>query len=244
MPVDIRWTRAARNNAEWCDAVCRAHGRPGRFDDRLWLNVAPVPAFYPNVVTLTAEGAEAALEALSHLDLPGRWGVKDSFATLDLAARGFDLLMTAQWIHLDATTPPPDTSPREPWRTVRTPSELEGWEAAWSHLPEGTLPSPGASVFPPALLQEEGVVFFAAGDAARPLAGGIASRAAGVVGLSNTFLAEGAPPRLYAELLARIRTCFPGLPVVGYEHGEELDTWRGLGFESVGPLRVWLKQRS
>lgn len=239
MTVDPRWARAARNNAEWCDAVCRAHGRPGRFDDGLWLNAAPVPAFYPNAITLTAEVAERTLETLSHLDPPGRWGVKDSFATLDLSASGFDLLMSAQWIHLDAHAPPPDTSPHVPWWTVRTPGELESWEAAWSH-PPGAAHAP---VFPPALLQEEGVVFLAAGDPAHPLAGGIASRAAGVVGLSNTFLAEGAPPLLYAELLAHLRTMFPGLPVVGYEHGEALDAWRSLGFECVGPLRVWLKQR-
>ncbi len=25
---------AARDNAEWCDAMCRAHGSPGTFADR------------------------------------------------------------------------------------------------------------------------------------------------------------------------------------------------------------------
>ncbi|NOK09383.1 hypothetical protein [Corallococcus exercitus] len=236
------WLPAVRNNADWCDAVCRAHGRPGRFEHGLWINPAPVPAFYPNAVTLTADGTEATLQALSRLELPGRWGVKDSFATLDLSALGFDVLMEARWIHLEATASLPEPASGLAWRTVRTPDELEAWEAAWSGLPEGARPAPGARVFPPALLQEEGVVFIAAGAGARPLAGGIASFAAGVVGLSNTFRAGGAPSSLDAELLSRIRARFPGHSLVGYEHGEALDAWCALGFEPAGPLRVWLKR--
>ncbi|NNB88431.1 hypothetical protein [Corallococcus exiguus] len=230
------WIPAVRNNAEWCDAVCRAHGRPGRFEEGLWLNPAPVPAFYPNAVTLTEDHAEATLHALSRLELPGRWGVKDSFATLDLAAHGFDLLFEARWIHLAANAPVPEADSGTAWRTVRTPEELEAWEAAWSGRPHG------GRVFPPALLQEEGVVFLAAGEGTRPLAGGIASFAANAVGLSNTFRVEGAPAALDAELLAHVRSHFPGQPIVGYEHGEALDTWGALGFESGGPLRVWLRR--
>ena len=233
---------AIRNNAEWCDAVCRAHGRPGRFEHGLWINPAPVPAFYPNAVTLTADGHEATLQALGHLRLPGRWGVKDSFATLDLAEHGFDLLFEARWIHLELTAPVPAVASGMAWRTVRTPEELEAWEAAWSGLPEGARPAPEARVFPPALLQEEGVTFFQAGKGPRPLAGGIASFASGVVGLSNTFRVEGAPAALDAELLARIRSRFPGQAIVGYERGAALDRWRALGFEAGGPLRVWLKE--
>jgi len=32
---------------------------------------------------------------------------------------------------------------------------------------------------------------------------------------------------------------FPGLPLVGYERGSELDAMVALGFERLGPLRVW-----
>jgi len=34
----------------------------------------------------------------------------------------------------------------------------------------------------------------------------------------------------------------PGLPVVGYERGEELDRAMRLGFAPVGPLRIWLAE--
>ena len=36
-------TLAAHNNALWCDAVCRAHDRPGEFHDTLWLTRLGAP---------------------------------------------------------------------------------------------------------------------------------------------------------------------------------------------------------
>src|SRR5581483_10161359 len=99
------WTAsAALNNARWCDAVCRAHGVPGRFLEHSWVNAAEVPRFYPNAVTLKdgdADRAEqlAAIEILKSSNLPGRWAVKDSFDALDaLGRRGFDVLLEAAWI--------------------------------------------------------------------------------------------------------------------------------------------------
>jgi hypothetical protein len=38
---------AARNNALWCDAVCRAHDRPGEFHDTPWLTRLGALRFYP-----------------------------------------------------------------------------------------------------------------------------------------------------------------------------------------------------
>jgi hypothetical protein len=46
-----------------------------------------------------------------------------------------------------------------------------------------------------------------------------------------------------AELLGQLARAFPGLPIVGYEHGDELAAWCALGFEPLGPLRVWLKNQ-
>ena len=49
------WTvDAARNNARWCNAVCFAHGKSGRFLEHMWVNAEAVPRFYPNAVTLSA----------------------------------------------------------------------------------------------------------------------------------------------------------------------------------------------
>jgi hypothetical protein len=34
---------------------------------------------------------------------------------------------------------------------------------------------------------------------------------------------------------------YPGLPIVGYQSGDELAAARRAGFTSTGPLRVWIK---
>ena len=103
MRVDV--ATAARNNAHWCDAVCRAHGLTPVFDGDLWSSARRTPPFYPDAVTL-APGvpARAVLDAV---DGTAGCSVKDSFADLDLARDGFRVLFDAQWI---AFAPPAPAS--------------------------------------------------------------------------------------------------------------------------------------
>ncbi|WP_375766497.1 hypothetical protein NR798_33080 [Archangium gephyra] len=236
-----RVTAAAFNNAAWCDAVCRAQGRPGEFSSALWLNRAEVPRFYPNAVTLTPEGAARQIEALSALGLPGRWAIKDSFATLDLAPLGFAELFSAQWIHLAPERLAPARPGGARWVQVRDTAALSAWEAAWSGQSGSAGPEPAHAVFRPGLLEDAGTVFLAAYHEDTLVAGAIAYRAAGVVSLSNTFFTAAEAGTLRAELLGQLLAVFPGLPLVGYERGDELAAWCDLGFEPIGPLRVWLK---
>src|SRR5688500_13165374 len=89
---------AARNNAEWCDAVTRGWGGRARFEAELWINPGPSPPFYPNAVTLTpTESVPAAIA-----EARGDFAVKDSFAALDLAPFGYAPLFEATWIWRDA----------------------------------------------------------------------------------------------------------------------------------------------
>ena len=48
------------------------------------------------------------------------------------------------------------------------------------------------------------------------------------------------PERYRPGILAAVRGAFPGLPVVGYERGDDLSAMRALGFESLGRLTVSL----
>jgi hypothetical protein len=100
---------AALNNAEWCDAVCRAHGWAGKFGPAAWLSPHRAPPFYPDVVTLDAV---AGPEVLRAADLSPGCSVKDSFACWDLTSEGFEVLFEAQWIFRD--TKPPDAPGWEP----------------------------------------------------------------------------------------------------------------------------------
>lgn len=232
----------AANNAAWCDAVCRAHGRPGEFSRSLWLNRAEVPAFYPNAVTLTPGDVALQLEEISRLDVPGRWGVKDSYAALDLAPQGFSELFTAQWIVLSRDVPGSASVSGARWLTIRDETTLAAWEAAWRGTPGEHRLDPAHAIFRPALLDDPNTRLFAAYHGEALIAGAIAYQSAGVVSLSNTFLAEGASEALRMEMLAHVTAAFPGLLLVGYEHGDALATWCTLGFEPLGALRVWLKK--
>jgi len=236
--------QAAHNNAHWCDTVCRTHGTPGEFHEHLWLNRHPVPHFYPNVVTLSANsGVADQLAAIRDLVAAAplvSFGVKDSFATLDLAPLAFHVLFEAQWLWRAASRPPPgrlDTALS--WATVQDPAALIRWETAWNGVPAENPSTLPPRIFLPALLSDPDIRFIAAYADRHIVAGAIANRTGNVVGVSNVFVPEADAARCWAGCVATIIDTFPGLPLVGYERGNDLIIPQELGFEVVGPLRVW-----
>jgi len=100
-----RVKQAARNNALWCDAVCRAHGRPGEFHAGLWLNRRPTPRYYSNAITLSPKdpAGQRAWIALLLAERPS-FSVKDSFAALNLSGLGFGVLFEATWLWRDGSS--------------------------------------------------------------------------------------------------------------------------------------------
>lgn len=224
---------AARNNAAWCDAVCRTHSRPDEFSDLLWLNRHGAPRFYPDIITI-ADGAAATAQrdAIAALLSTGRadvWSVKDSHAALDLSSMGFRPLFDAQWIALPSPAPSSDTVLR--WSPIGDAAGLAAWIAARGD----------DAPLIPALLAEDSVTLVAAWRDDAIVGGGIFNRAAGVVGLSNVFAAPAQREAIWRDLPAQAARSFPGLALVGYEKGGDLDAARATGFDIVGPLRVWTR---
>lgn len=223
---------AARNNADWCDAVARCHGPGGAFAPDAWTSVRRTPPLYPDAVTLIPGAPAAPLVAAVDTDGPG-CSVKDSFADLDLSGDGFEVLFEAQWIHRPGGAPQTAAANRLEWSQVATPGELRAWEAAWDGEED-------TGLFRPALLGED-IAFLAGRAGDRIVAGAVASTGGGVVGVSNLFAHdEAGTDAAWAGALAGIAARWPGLPVVGYEHGEDLDAAVLAGFTPIGPLRVWL----
>jgi hypothetical protein len=236
---------AARNNAIWCDTVCRGHGVPGEFFDAVWVNRRPVPSFYPNLVTLRDAGDPTLvlehLRGLAGLSLRGGWAVKDSFCTLDLGALGFAPLFDAQWIwhgsvQRNRQTPLSGIH----WKQVTSAEELAIWETAWSAGAGVAATADRPRQFPPSLLADRDVLIFAGWRELRLVAGGIANHADGVVGLSNVFAPAGAGVSVWEGLVGNTQSAFPGLPLAGYQQGPGLEAAHACGFETVGTLRVWL----
>jgi hypothetical protein len=207
---------AARNNALWCDAVCRAQGIETAFTGTVWAALRRSPPYYPDAVTL-APGATPG-EVLRDIDTSAGCSVKDSFATLDLSAHGFRVLFDAEWIRRDAAEAPAG-DPQ--WRTVRDPADFGLWEVG--------------EVFRPALLREPGVTFLQGPDG-----GVIANRTGDVVGLSNLVI-HGDTDKAWAGAVQAIAGHHPGLPIVGYESGDDLAAAERAGFTRTGPLRIWIK---
>ncbi|GGP83675.1 hypothetical protein GCM10010278_72850 [Streptomyces melanogenes] len=225
---DVRVRAAARNNAEWCAALCRAHGITGTWGPRAWTSARRTPLLYPDAVTL--DPGAGPREVVERIDASPGASVKDSFAALDLAADGFEVLFDAQWIH----RPSPEAG-EGGWELVRTEAELAEWEQAWSD-------GDGGGLFPPALLADDTHALLAARDAAGRIgAGAVASRSEAVVGVSNLFAADGDLDAAWAGCLGALARHRPGLDVVGYESGDDLAAAVRAGFTPVGELRIWLR---
>lgn len=195
---------AVRNNAEWCDLVCRANGLATRWNTNVWKCERRSPPFYPDAVTLSP--AATAAEVLTGIDSSAGCSIKDSFACLEF--EGFRILFEAQWIR------------RAPRDTAVEWKRLESMRA-WPAIHPDVFANPSVT----ALGAYEGDTL---------VGGAIANLTGSVVGISNVF-------GEWARAADAVSGCFPGVPIVGYESGAELDAALGSGFEATGPLRVWLR---
>jgi hypothetical protein len=220
---------AARNNAELCDLVSRAHGIDGEFASDAWTSPRRTPPFYPDAVTLDPDAVAA--EVLDRIDTSTGASVKDSFATLDLAPFGFRTLFTAEWI-LRPSGIPKDPVGGPVWARVVDAARLAEWEAAWTESGDP------AGVFRPGLLDASELVVLGGEVDGAIVAGVIANRSARLVGVSNLFGATGDE---WSGALDAVSVAFPRLDIVGYESGGMLDAAQRAGFRPIGPLRIWIK---
>ncbi|HEY0812243.1 MAG TPA: hypothetical protein VGE11_03100 [Pseudonocardia sp.] len=217
-----------RNNAEWCEAVCRTHGRGGVFTRWAWTSRRRTPALYPDAVTLLP--ATGVADVLKAIDLSEGCSVKDSFARLDLSADGFEPIIEAQWIDRPAAlSMPPAPSP---FWTVASVGELAEWAIAWNGGP--------ADLFRAQLLDEPAVRVLAARRNGVIIAGAIAYDSGPVTGVSNLFAVDGDLDDAWAGVLCAL----PGRRVVGYGTGGALAAAVRVGFARAGPLRVWQRTPS
>jgi hypothetical protein len=225
-------TAAARNNADWCDSVCRSHGIPGTFGETAWWSSRRTPPYYPDAVTLRRDAAPADFLAELDTSSPG-CTIKDSFATLDLTSNGFVELFDARWIHRASELPAPEASGLCAER-VSTAAGLDDWQTAW-HGGDGT-----PDVFRPALLDDPSVLVVALRDGGHLCGGAVLNRGAGLVGLTNLFAVGGVDvATVWSSAISAATRRFPGLPLAGYQQGDDLAGPLAGGFTTLGTLRIW-----
>ena len=241
---------AACNNAVWCDTMRRAHGAAGEFVDGLWRNPQASPPFHPNLVTLrVSQDPGVALDHARRLlasKLAGRWGIKDSFCTLELAELGFETVVDASWLWREPTRHAPvSLAPAAlpmRWEQITSPAALADWEARWSGVPAPVDHDGRRAQFPVSLLAERDVVFLGGFVGPMQVAGAILNRTDRVVGLSNVFASAEVEAAAWTGFVRSAELAFPDAPLVGWEQGRSLDLARACGFEPVGQLRVWLRR--
>ncbi|WP_220447576.1 hypothetical protein [Nonomuraea diastatica] len=215
---------AVRDNAGWCDLMCRAHGSPGTFTGRAWTSRARTPIFYPDAVTLSPDATAA--DVLGRIDAGPGASVKDSYAVLELP--GFEVLFEAQWIHRPA---PERAGAAIAWEVVGDADTLREWERA-AFTGEVT------DLFLPALLKEAQILCARIdGDI---VCGSVLTASGGVAGVSNVFASGCDLDTAWAGTLAMAAELLPGRPLVGYESDPEVALSHG--FTPIGPLRVWLNR--
>lgn len=219
--------------------VFQTHGLSGTLTDGVWTCRGTAPPYYSNAMTVAPTWTAAQTKVLRDLaaEIERPFSVKDSFAAMDLGAMDMQALFDAEWVLRDPSAAPLGTEPRAlDWRRVTGALELERWEAAWrdNGSPADT------RVFLPGLLTIREVALFAAYRGGRIVAGCAANRTSGAVGFSNFFAEDGDKDPLVGAAVAETMRFAPGLPVVGYERGEDLARAIRLGFRPVGPLRILL----
>ena len=219
---------AVGNNADWCAAVCRSHGIEYDFGERAWRSRRPTPPYYPEAVTLHPDATASDVLGAS----PAGYSIKDSYAALDLSADGFTELFQARWIHRPPSVPAPGSALRA---VPVTATGLGKWRTAWDEM--------GPDVFRPALLDEPSVSVLAVRDGEGLRGGAVVSRSRGVAGVSNLFAVDdGDLPAVWSATIDAAAGLHPGVPLVGYEQGDDLAYAVAAGFAELGPLRVWLHE--
>ena len=234
--MDARARLGAANNADFYEAVFRAHGLSYQREAALLLTWESPPPYYSNLTTLDPNATRRQYRAIAGLKAGHRpFSLKDGFCRLDLSAHGFSVLFEASWVWAAPDAFDRGFPPR--WERIETPGMLAEWEAAWSRLGS---PSP-RRVFPEALLADPEFIFFGRRTGSDLDAGCIVNRSAACTGLSNVFAAR-LNDTLFRDAARLAAQVVPGRPVVGYDRGAALDAMTRCGFEPVGQLRIWVTE--
>ncbi len=217
--------QAAAENAAWCGLVCATHGIPSTTTPALWWAADRAPDLYPDACTLHPE--TSAADVLERVAQRRECSVKDSFARIDLAGAGFGVWFVSSWVGRRSDPAVPDEGME--WRTVDDAEVLAKWAQAHG----------GGDVLRPGLLASPDVTVVSVMHGDALVGGGIGHRSGDLVGLSNVFAVWGPVERVMAATVRALTTMWGPTAMVGYESGEYLEAAVAVGFEPLGPLRVW-----
>jgi hypothetical protein len=228
------------NNVEWCDVVCRTHEIEPVIAGGVWCSPVRTPPLYPDAITMVP-GCRAE-DVLDGVDLAeADCSIKDSFADLDLADHGFEVLFEASWVARarDATEALAVSRSTITWEPVVDGDGFARWEQAQRREGDGP---PG--VLLATLLDRPLVHIWQALAKGRVVAGAVLF-GRDPIGLSNVFGPDGdeggeLADEVWRSLVAASTQELGTVALVGYESGAALVAAEAAGLRAVGDLRVWI----
>ena len=240
---------AAANLAGWHDSHLKALGLRTEADPVLWRGTQQAPVLFFSAVTLGGpEQAPAQLETITSWASTRKGedlAVCDSWATLDLAPLGFDVMRRAQWmIRMPAE---PNRSPFPGGfhiERVVIERQMLAWEAAGAKGFESkTQPEPGAW-HPTALLEDARMQVFAGKEGDEVVAGAMAYLSErGICGVYGVSVLPGHRRKGYAEQLTwRCVLARPHVPASLQPSETAHALYKKMGFEDAGEYVVWFRK--
>lgn len=222
--ADPRAVMAAQNNADWYAMMWDIRGLRYLRDAQGFQAIDPPPPYHSWVTAM--HGVQISRMIAPLLDRPD-FGVKDASGQQDLSGLGLRKLFAASWLW---------HSPRAGvvtggWDRITTPAALARWDMAWGN----SSPSDQRQ-FPDEILAREDVALWGRRAVNGYDAGVIANLSEDCVGLSNLFGKKARP-----AATALCAGFGGGLPLVGYEWGDDLTEALASGWQITGDLAVWAK---
>ena len=218
-------TLTVRENAAWCDLVCRLHRFTPEGDGRLWWSARRTPDLFPDAVTLVPD--------VSVLDVLGR--INDSVRHV-----GQGLLCDARphgpGVDCALRRDVGHASTRARARTTGR-VHVRRRAARSSRSRPGVVPGaarrgccqPGCDACP-----ESPCLAAKAMPGSPTVRSCTAQRSAAL-----PSPASGTPSGAWADIADAVSHRHPEAWIVGYERGADLDAALAAGFTAIGPLRVW-----
>jgi ribosomal protein S18 acetylase RimI-like enzyme len=225
--------------AGWHAAWLTALGLRSAADDDAWRALERAPHIYFSAITLRRDTPAEAFA-----DTAG--AVCDSWQTIDLEPFGFRDWRHEPWF-LCAPSEPSDHElpPELEIARVATAKEVEELEAVSvrGFGKEDDTIEPG-TIHPPAILDDPRMVLWLGRVKGKAVGSAMSYRTEDAVGIFGVTTIASVRRRGYGSALTRAAMLVEsGLPSVLAPSPEGEGVYRRLGFEHVGELRIWSRQR-
>lgn len=230
MPDSALLQAAIEDNIAWCSAICASHRSVEQNSQSTWVNLTASPSYYPNIITRRPDATSEVIQLVTKIrqnGISGSWGIKDSFADLDLAALGFSMAIEGQWFADEPSSR--QELAADAWEIARRPEDLSLWEKAWSGNTEDR-------IFKDSLLADPRIRFWLLRRQGEIAAGCISFESVGAMGLSNWF-SRRQESAFDLGIMPAIAGSATQKPIVFWAADDETAI---PGFKPLGRLRVWM----